>query len=91
MTYDPARKVYRSWTFLSDGSAGEIEGRWDAKARVMTSVGRKDANGGFSTTTADFSTVGVEKWRIVYSDKNGKVTSELAGTNTRKIARRNGG
>jgi hypothetical protein len=47
MTYDPAKKVYCTWIFLSDGSALESEGTWNAKEQVMTSVGRKDENGGF--------------------------------------------
>jgi hypothetical protein len=84
MTYDPAKKVYRSWIFLSDGNAGESEGTWDANGRVMTSVGRKDANGVFSTTTADFSETGVEKWKIVVRDRTGKVVSEMSGKNTRR-------
>jgi hypothetical protein len=84
MTYDPAKKVYRSWTFLSDGNAGESNGNWDAKRRVMTSVGRKDESGGFSTTTADFSEAGIEKWRIVFKDGTGKVVGEMSGKNTRQ-------
>ena len=84
MTYDPAKKAYRSWTFLSDGSTSESEGIWNAKDRVMTSVGRKDENGGFSTTTADFSETGSEKWKIVYTDRTGKVVSEMSGKNTRQ-------
>ena len=84
MTYDPAKKVYRSWTFLSDGSTNESEGTWNAKDRVMTSVSRKDENGGFSTTTADFSEAGIERWKIVYTDRTGKVASETSGKNTRK-------
>lgn len=84
MTYDPAKKVYRSWTFLSDGSTSESEGTWSAKDRVMTSVGRKDERGGFSTTTADFSEAGVEKWKIVFTDGTGKVVSEMSGKNTRQ-------
>ena len=84
MTYDPSKKVYRSWTFVSDGSTSESEGTWNAKSRVMTSVGRKDENGGFSTTTADFSEAGGETWKIVYQDRAGKVVSEMSGKNTRQ-------
>ena len=63
---------------------GESEGTWNAKSQVMTSVGRKDENGGFSTTTADFSESHVEKWKIVFTDRTGKVVSEMSGKNTRK-------
>lgn len=84
MTYDPAKKVYRTWIFLSDGQTGDSEGTWSAKDRVMTSIGRKDETGGFSTTTADFSETGVEKWRIVFKDGRGQVVSEMSGRNTRQ-------
>ena len=50
----------------------------------MTSVGRKDEKGVFSTTTADFSEAGVENWKIVYTDGTGKVVSEMSGKNTRQ-------
>jgi hypothetical protein len=83
MTYDPAKKVYRTWIFLSDGSALESEGTWNAKEQVMTSVGPKDENGGFSTTTADFSESDVEKWKIVYRDRDDKVVGEISGKNIR--------
>jgi hypothetical protein len=84
MTYDPEKKVYRTWIFLSDGSTMETEGTWDENRRVMTSVGRKDANGGHSITTADFSEAGVEKWKIAYKDQNGTVVTEISGKNTRQ-------
>ncbi len=84
MTYDPAKKVYRSWTFLTDGATSESEGTWDAKARIMKSVSRKDEGGGYSTTTADFSVAGFETWTIVSIDGSGKVVSEFSGKNTRK-------
>ena len=84
MTYDPTKKVYRSWIFLSDGNAFETEGSWNAKDQVMISVRHKDENGISSTTTADFSEVGVEKWKIVSTDGNGKVIGEMSGKNTRQ-------
>jgi hypothetical protein len=51
---------------------------------VITSVGRKDVNGGFSTTTADFSEAGIEKWKIAFTDGTGKIVSEMSGKNTRQ-------
>ena len=84
MTYDPVKKIYRTWFFLSDGITGETEGTWDAQGQVMTSVSPKDDRGGFSTTTADFSEPGVEKWKIVYKDTSGKVVNEMSGKNTRQ-------
>jgi hypothetical protein len=50
----------------------------------MTSLGHKDEKGAFSTTTADFSESGVEKWKIVNKDAGGNIVSEMSGTNTRQ-------
>jgi hypothetical protein len=83
MTYDPGKKRYRTWIFLSDGTTAESEGRWDAKRKVMTSISSKDEQGGFSTTTADFSEPGVETWKIVYQDGTGNAAGQMSGKNTR--------
>lgn len=84
MTYDPEAKVYRTWSFLSNGHAGESEGKWDPTRKTMNSIGRKDPSGSFSTTTADFSAGGTEAWKIVVTDRTGKVVSEMSGKNTRR-------
>lgn len=82
MTYDPQRNTYRAWTFLSDGYTGEARSTWDAKAKVMTSITPNE--GSTTTTTADFSEAGTEKWRIVARDAAGNVVFEMAGKNTRR-------
>ena len=53
-TFDPGKQKYRVWTFASNGSTGQAEMTWDAKAKVMTSVSPPDMNGIRSTNTADF-------------------------------------
>lgn len=83
-TFNTEKKVYRMWTFMSDGGASEGTGTWDAKAKVMTSTTAKDANGMTTKTTADFSEDGVEKWAITTTDGLGKVVFEMAGKSTRR-------
>lgn len=86
-TFDPGKQKYRVWTFASNGSTGQAEMTWDAKAKVMTSVAPPDANGIRSTNTADFSTVGKERWQFRYTDRDGQQVGEMSGVNTlRKVA-----
>jgi hypothetical protein len=81
-TFDPGKQKYRVWTFASNGSTGQAEMTWDAKAKVMTSVSPPDMNGIRSTNTADFSTPGKERWRFIYTDRDGKQVGEMSGENT---------
>jgi Protein of unknown function (DUF1579) len=83
-TYDTDKKVYRLWTFMSDGSASEGTGTWDAKAKVLTSATAKDKDGMTTKTTADFSVDGVETWAISTTDGTGKVVFEMTGKSTRR-------
>lgn len=82
-TYDTDKKAYRLWTFMSDGSAAEATGTWDAKTKVLTCTTAKDANGLTTKTVADFSADGAQTWAITVTDGTGKVVFELAGKNTR--------
>lgn len=84
MTYDPVRKAYRSWTFLSNGSSSQSDGVWDSKLKTMTWVSHKDESGNTSTTKADFSLMGIEKLSIVVVDPAGKVVTELNSLNMRR-------
>jgi hypothetical protein len=84
MTYDTNKKVYRNWIFVSDGNTFESEGTWNAKDRVMTSIGKKDEHGAFSTTTADFSEDGFETWKIARTDGDGTERVLMSGKNTRQ-------
>ena len=78
----PFAKVYRFWSFVSNGSVSENEGTWDAKTKTMTSVTRPDEDGVRATVTADFSTPGTEKWKFVFADRTGNTVGELLGDNT---------
>jgi hypothetical protein len=83
-TFDANKNAFRSWTFTSDGSVVENDCVWDEKAKTMTSISKKVEGEGFSTTTADFSEAGVERWKIAITDATGKVTAEIVGKNTRE-------
>ena len=82
MTYDPRKKVYRSWMFFSTGAVSESEGRWDEESRTMTSTSRDPESGADTTIRATFAADGTENWSIVEKDREGKVLSETIGTNT---------
>lgn len=82
MTYDERAKAYRSWSFFSNGMAFEAKGKWDPEKKTMTSNSQSDDT--TITTTADFSKEGVEQWKIVTTNQNGGVVSELKGTNIRQ-------
>lgn len=82
MTYDPERKMYRMWTFLSNGSTSEAYGKWDEKTRTMTSTSRQD--GTTTTTTAKFSDNGIEEWLFITTNQNNEVVGRFGGTNTRR-------
>jgi hypothetical protein len=82
MTYDPRKRVYRSWMFNSTGSASESEGTWDEKSRTMTSTMRNAEEGTTTTVKATFAAEGTETWSFTTRDRDGKVVRELAGKNT---------
>lgn len=81
MTYDQNEKTYRMWSFISNGTTSESTGKWDEKARTMTSIRRY---GGTTTTiTARFAENGTEEWSIVTTNQSNEVVANFAGTNTR--------
>ncbi len=84
MTFDTARKVYRSWTFMSDGSSFESEGTWKEATRELSSSSRKDSSTGGFTSKSVFVEDGVENWNMEFKDDKGKVVSQIAGKNTRR-------
>jgi hypothetical protein len=83
-TFDPRRNEYRSWSFDSSGLSSEGQGKWDPKKRTFTWKGKDNFLGGETTTTADFSEPGKEKWSIILKDGNGNAAIEINGVNTRR-------
>ena len=82
MTYDREQKTYRAWSFFSNGTTTESSGKWDAKNRIMTSIGRR--NGTTTTTTAKFAENGTEEWTIATKNQNNEEAGRISGTNTRR-------
>jgi len=82
MTYDPEKKVYRGWSFLSNGSTSEWSGKWDEKTHTMTSTSQQ--NGTTTTTTAKFRDNGIEEWLSITTNQNNEVVGRFGGTNTRR-------
>lgn len=82
MTYDKQKKVYRVWSYFSSGESSEATGKWDAKSRTMTSVGRKDDL--TTTTIAKFAENGDEEWSIVTTNSKGEAVAKFTGVNKRR-------
>jgi hypothetical protein len=84
MTYDPRKKTYRNWTFVSNGFTSEAEGVWNARTRTMTWTSRDAESGNTTITTASIPEEGIETWSIVTRDRENKVLAETTGKNTRR-------
>lgn len=84
MTYDQAKKAYRSWMFYSTGTVSESEGSWAAKTRTMTTTSRDADNNWNTTIKATFPDPATEVWQILVKDGAGKVIVEVNGKNTRR-------
>jgi hypothetical protein len=83
MTYDPAKKAYRSWHFVSNGSTSEGVGTYDKATKTMTWTARH-ANGFRTVTKSSFADDGAENWTIIVTDADGKVVEDMKGKNTRR-------
>lgn len=82
MTFDAKKKVYRMWSFMSNGLTVESEATWDAKTKTLTRLTRYDDV--TQKTISRFDTPGVEQWNMIVTDKDKNVVSEMKGTNTRQ-------
>ena len=84
LTWDAQKKSYRSWTFASTGYAVQADATWDAGTKTMTSVAEDPTTGNTITTTARFNEPGVETWKIVTTDRTGRVVGEITGRNVKR-------
>lgn len=82
MTFDQEQKAYRTWSFFSNGTTTESSGKWDAKNRTMTSIGR--GKGTTTTTIAKFAENGNEEWSITTKNQNNDEVAKISGINTRR-------
>lgn len=82
-TYDPRKKCYRRWVFLSGGVALEESGQWDAGQQKFTFdvTGIQDVS---VTATARVVDPDTRAWTYLIKNKDGQVTGEIHGTNTRR-------
>jgi Protein of unknown function (DUF1579) len=83
MTYDPAKRTYRSWLFVSNGSTSESEGSYDAKTKTFTWKAR-DADGVRTVTKSSFAEDGAENWAITVTEANVRVLADMKGKNIRR-------
>ncbi len=84
MTFDVARTVYLSWSFLAIGSVVHNQGEWDPISRTMTWIDRLGGTGDIVTTTARFIGDVTNIWSIVERDAKGQVVREATGTSVRR-------
>src|SRR5882724_2966050 len=84
MTYDPERKIYRSWSFLATGSVIENEGVWEAVTKTFTWGHRLSDKSETVITKASFAVDGAQLWSIVKTDEHNKVIREVAGRSIRR-------
>ncbi len=83
MTYDTAKRTYRSWQFVSNGSTSEGEGVYDAKTKTITWKAH-DADGVRTVTKASFAEEGAENWQITVTGANGRILADVKGKNIRR-------
>jgi len=80
MTYDEKKRVYRIWSFFSEGTALETEGTWDQESRTMTWVYRSGQNE--VTTTVQCEEDGIVKVKFVATERPEKNPGTVIGTFT---------
>ena len=82
ITYDTAKKLYRMWSFYSNGEVLETEGPWNDATRTLTTTSRDAAKQQTTTWTSTFSAEGAETWKLITKDKDGNVVQEVSGKST---------
>jgi hypothetical protein len=82
ITYDTTEGHYKSWTFLSTGSALDRAGEWDPDTKSFSYTGR---DGEVTVVTkADFSREDTEVWQIAVISEMGIENVVISGINTRR-------
>lgn len=69
--YDSANDCYRRWIFLQDGNVITGTGTWSDAAKTFTWKLTNQEDVAESELTVDFSTPGIEAWKLVTSDPPG--------------------
>ena len=86
MTFDSARAVYLSWSFLAIGSVVHNQGVWDAASRTMTWTDQTGGSGDVVVTKSSFAEDGTNVWSIVETTAKGEVVREVDGKSMRRSA-----
>lgn len=84
MAFDKKQNRYQYDYFISTGEVQRSFGQWDDEAKTMTSKMTDENSGSVTTFVADFSQADIERWTIETRDRDGKLTTKMAGTNTRR-------
>ena len=82
ITYDTEKKLYRMWSFYSNGEALETEGPWNDTTRTLTTTSHDKAKQQTTTWTSTFSAEGAETWKLITKDQDGNAVREVSGKST---------
>jgi hypothetical protein len=83
ITYDEAKKEYRSWFFTAWGRHSESSGTWDEKTKTLTRTAKLQ-RGNTTTAINKFVDDDTIDFAIVGRRPDGKVNFELKSTSTRQ-------
>jgi hypothetical protein len=79
ITYDTTAKLYRMWSFYSNGDVHASEGTWNEATRTLTTTSRDAVKQRTSTWFSTFAADGAETWGLTARDKDGNIVEEVAG------------
>jgi hypothetical protein len=86
MTYDVARKEYRTWLFVTGGFSIQWSGQWDEATKTFSFTG--DAGNGVTYKgTTHFIDKDHYEFRLKATDGDGKVYQDLKNTLTRRVGK----
>jgi hypothetical protein len=78
MTYDTTKRVYRAWSFYSDGSSVQGEGEWDAASSTFTWTNHDESKGTTTVTKVAFPDSKTESTFTQIKNRDGEVVSEIS-------------
>lgn len=84
LQWDAAKKEFRGWMFSDHGETLEATGKLDETKQQLTLSTARDSRGQKSVTTMLFEAPDKVNWTIRTFDRNGNITLELTGIDTRR-------
>jgi len=82
-TWDPQKKVYRTWMFSPGTLPMESTAAWDAASGTFSSTSKPDARGMVTISESRFINGNVIRWTVESRGKDAKVLFSLKGVDTR--------